>query len=167
MTGDVYDFTPSASDADGNTITFSIVKKPNWATFDSSTGRLSGQPLLGTVGIYDDIRISASDGTDSSDLPAFSIEVTQSALGAMTLSWTAPTENTDGSPLIDLTGYKLYYGTSAGNYTKQVRIDNPSISTYLIENLLPKTYYVVATSFNAAGIESSYSNVAVKTVEST
>ena len=48
----------------------------------------------------------------------FHVEVTQSALGSMTLSWTAPTENTDGSQLNDLAGYKLYYGTSAGNYTK-------------------------------------------------
>ena len=44
-------------------------------------------------------------------LPAFSITVTQVGLGSMSLSWTPPTQNTDGSALTDLAGYKLYYGT--------------------------------------------------------
>ena len=44
-------------------------------------------------------------------------------------------------------------------------IDNPSIDTYVIEDLLPGTYYAVATAFNAAGIESRYSNMAEKNVE--
>jgi hypothetical protein len=167
MTGDNYVFTPTANDPDGDTITFAITNKPRWASFDTSTGQLSGQPLLSDEGLYSNVSISVSDGTATSSLPAFSIEVTQTALGAMILSWTAPTENTDGSALTDLAGFKLYYGTSAGSYTHQVRIDNPSISTYLIDNLLPKTYYVVATSFNQAGVESSYSNMAIKTVEST
>ena len=139
MTGDNYSFTPSASDADGDPITFTIVNKPTWATFDSSTGSLNGQPLLGDIGIYENIRITASDGLNSSDLPAFSINVTQTALGSISLTWTAPTQNDDGSALTDLAGFKLYYGTSPGNYTKQVRIDNASISTYLIENLLSIT----------------------------
>jgi len=164
MTGDNYLFTPNANDADGDTITFAIVNKPRWANFDTATGRLSGQPLLGDEGTYSNISINANDGTATANLPAFSIEVTQTALGAMTLSWTPPTENTDGSTLTDLAGYKLYYGTSAGSYTHQVWIDNPSINTYMIENLLPDTYYVVATSFNDQGIESTYSNMAIKTV---
>lgn len=167
MTGDSYTFTPSASDADGDGITFSITNKPTWAAFDSSTGSLSGQPLLGDVGYYENIKITASDGANSTSLPAFSIEVTQVALGSMTLSWTAPTHNDDGSALTDLAGYKIYYGTAPGNYTYQVRIDNPSVATYIIENLLPKTYYIVATAFNAAGVESSYSSMATKTVEPT
>jgi len=85
-------------------------------------------------------------------------------LGSMTLSWTAPTENTDGSVLTNLAGYNLYYGNAIGNYGSSIRVENPSITTYLVDNLLPDTYYVVATSFNALGVESSYSEVAVKTV---
>jgi hypothetical protein len=85
----------------------------------------------------------------------------------MSLSWTAPTQNDDGSALTDLAGYKIYYGTAPGNYTQQIRIDNLSVTTDLIENLLPKTYYIVATAFNSAGVESSYSSMATKTVEST
>ena len=166
IAGDAYDFTPSATDADGDPISFAVVNKPSWATFDERTGQLSGQLTLGDIGIYDAITISVSDGTHSVDLQSFSIEVTQAALGSMTLNWSAPTENSDGTVLTNLAGFNIYYGTSPGNYTHQVRIDNPSINTYLVENLLPKTYYVVATAFNNSGIESTYSNVATKTVES-
>lgn len=166
LAGDVYGFTPSASDADGDAISFSIANMPGWATFDSSTGTLQGQPLLGDIGVYPNVTISVSDGVMSTNLPAFTIEVTQVALGAMTLNWTPPTLNEDGSALTDLAGYRIYYGTSPGTYSQQVTIDNPSVSTHLVENLVPDTYYIVATAFNAAGVESRYSGEAIKTVES-
>jgi len=162
--GDSYSFTPSASDPDGDPLTFSISRKPQWATFDSATGRLSGQVLLGDVGVYDKVRIAVSDGSGSTSLPDFSITVVDSALGSMTLSWAAPTQNSDGTPLMDLAGYNIYFGLSQGNHSSRIYIDNPSISTYMVENLLPDTYYVVATAVNSLGVESTYSNVAVKTV---
>ena len=166
MTGDTYAFTPVARDADGDPLTFSIQNKPGWASFSSTTGRLSGQTSLGHTGVYDNIRISVSDGKTTASLSAFSITVTQVALGSMTLSWTAPVENTDGTALMDLAGFKIYFGRSPGSYSNQIRIDNPSVDTYLVENLLPDTYYVVATSFNAFGVESQFSNVAIKIVTS-
>ena len=166
MTNDEYSFTPSAEDADGDTISFSISNKPRWASFSSVTGELSGQPLLGDEGVYAQVVISATDGSATSALPSFSIEVTQVGLGSMSLSWTAPTENSDGTQLMDLAGYNLYYGKSENNYSHRIRIDNPSIDTYLIENLLPDTYYIVATSFNAVGVESAFSNMATKAVAS-
>jgi hypothetical protein len=164
LTGDVYSFTPSVGDSDGDALTFSISNKPGWATFDTSSGRLTGQVLLGHEGVYNAIRIIVSDGVAIASLRDFSITVAQSADGAITLSWAPPTQNSDGSVLTDLAGYNIYFGSSQGNYPNRVGIDNPSISTYIIENLLPDTYYVVATSLNSQGVESAYSNVAVKTV---
>ena len=164
LTGDIYSFTPSASDPDGDILTFSITNLPRWADFNSATGALNGRPLPGDEGTYTNIVISVSDGSAKVSLPAFSIEVTQTALGSITLNWTPPTENEDGTALQDLAGYKLYYGTTSRYYTRQVRIDNPGLSIYVIENLLPGTYYIVATAFNTAGTESGYSNEAVKYV---
>jgi hypothetical protein len=164
LTNDTYSFRPSASDADGDTLTFSVNNLPRWANFDSATGKLSGRPAPGDEGMYADITISVSDGSTKVSLPAFSIEVTQTALGSMTLSWTPPTENEDGTVLQNLAGYTLYFGTKSGQYTEQVRINTPGISSYVIENLLPDTYYVVATAFTTSGVESRYSNEAVKTV---
>ncbi|WP_240036198.1 Ig-like domain-containing protein [Pseudoalteromonas sp. A757] len=71
-----YDFTPTLADSDtGDTHTFSITNKPNWATFDTQTGKLSGTPDDSHVGTTTDIEISVSDGTDSDTLSAFNIEV--------------------------------------------------------------------------------------------
>ena len=84
--------------------------------------------------------------------------------GVMTVSWSPPTENTDGTPLIDLAGYKLYYGTASGDYTTTIDIGSPGVSTWLIADLAAATYYVVATAYNIAGIESDYSNEAQKVV---
>jgi len=162
--GDAYSFTPSASDPEGDALTFGVQNMPLWAAFDTATGALSGSPNLGDIGVYNGITISVSDGQNSASLAAYSITVTQVALGSATLSWTAPTQNNDGSPLTDLAGYKIYYGTNQGNYSTTIQIDNPGIATYVVENLTPTTYYFVATAFNASGVESAFSGEAIKVV---
>jgi len=64
----------------------------------------------------------------------------------------------------DPPAYEFYYGTSPGSYSNQVRVNNPGIATFIIENLAPATYYVVATATNDAGVESRFSNEATKQV---
>lgn len=164
LMGNTYAFTPTASDADGDSLTFSMQNKPIWAQFSSATGALTGQPTLGDVGTYTNIGISVSDGDLSSSLPRFAVDVIQNANGSITLSWTAPTENEDGSALIDLAAYKFYYGTSPGSYSNQVQVDNAGLTMFVLENLVPATYYIVATAINEAGVESRFSNEAVKQV---
>ena len=164
MVGETYSFTPQASDSDGDVLTFTIENKPTWADFDSETGTIFGEPTLGNVGSYANIRVSVSDGQASTSLNNFTVVVTQTATASTTLSWSAPTQNDDGSALTDLAGYKIYYGRSTGNYSNQVRIDNPSVTTFVVENLSPDTYYFAATAFNLAGIESRFSGEAVKAV---
>ncbi len=65
-----YSFVPTAADADGDTLAFSIQNKPAWATFNTSTGRLSGTPAAADVGTYSNIAISVSDGQASTALSA-------------------------------------------------------------------------------------------------
>lgn len=162
--GEAYAFQPSANDPDGDVLTFQIANGPAWASFDSSTGLLSGTPELANVGFYDDIAISVSDGKASSSLSAFAITVLQSASGNITLSWVAPTQNSDGSALVDLSGYNIYYGRSSGSYDSEIRVDNASVTTYVVEELSPDTYYFATTAFNSQGVESSYSAEAAGTV---
>jgi len=164
VAGNVYDFTPTSSDPDGDPITFSVSALPRWANFDPTNGRLFGTPDAGDVGIHGGIVITASDGRDSMSLRPFDISVESIALGSATLTWIPPTENADGSPLTDLAGYKIYWGTAQGNYPNTVTIDNPGISAYVIENLVPGTYEFVTTAINAAGAESDYSNPAIKSI---
>jgi hypothetical protein len=162
--GDAYSFTPTASDPDGDQIGFSVDNQPSWASFDALTGTLSGSPTLGDVGTFTNVTISVSDGEFTSSLGAYSITVTQVALGSTTLSWIAPTQNDDGSDLADLRGFNIYYGTQQGNYQSSIRIDNAGLTTYMVENLTPDTYYFVSTAFNSNDVESAFSNEVVKVV---
>ncbi len=75
----LYTFAPGASDVDGSALSFAIQNKPSWATFDSSTGVLSGTPVAGDYGPYNDIVISVTAGTDTLSLPLFAIYVEDNA----------------------------------------------------------------------------------------
>lgn len=163
---DSYSFTPTADDQDGDSLTFSVQGLPSWGSFDTNTGRLFGTPSAGDENVYRNITIRVSDGVDSASLGPFTIEVLPVATGtgSATLSWTAPTENEDGTPLTDLAGFKLYWGTSPGNYPNSVRIDNSTVTTYTVDGLAPGTYEFVATAVNQAGIESSFSSPASKSI---
>lgn len=159
-----YEFTPTASGPDGESLSFSIFGLPGWADFDPATGQIIGTPGDADVGTYSGIEIMVSSEIDSATFGPFTITVQAMSLGSVSLSWDPPTQNSDGSVLDDLAGYKIYWGTSAGNYSNSARIDNPSISTYFVENLPPGTYQFVATSLSAAGVESEFSNLVTKEV---
>jgi len=73
--GNPYSFTPTKTDSDGDTLTFSITNKPSWASFSTTTGTLSGNPTLANIGVSSGIVISVSDGRDSVSLATFSIAV--------------------------------------------------------------------------------------------
>lgn len=82
-----------------------------------------------------------------------------------TLSWTAPTQNTDGSAYTDPAGYKIYHGTvDGGPYPIVVTINNPAVTEFIISGLAIGDHYFVSTAFNQAGAESDYSNQAIKTI---
>lgn len=162
--GLAYAFQPSASDPDGNPLTFSIQNRPSWATFSTSTGRLSGTPALLNVGLFSNIIIAVSDGTNTVSLPAFSINVLQLSLGTATVSWTAPTTNTDGSALTNLAGYRIAYGTSQSNLSESETIDNPGLTTFTVISLGTGTWYFAVYAVNAQGLESDVSNISSKTI---
>src|SRR5262249_1577464 len=77
--GTVYSFPPKAADPDGDSITFSAINLPGWASINSTTGLVSGTPTEANVGKSGMITIEASDGKVASDLPAFQIEVMSTA----------------------------------------------------------------------------------------
>ena len=163
--GFVYAFQPSATDADGDTLTFSIANKPGWATFSTTTGRLSGTPALTDIANFANVTISVSDGKASVSLPAFSINVLAIATGSATVSWTPPTTNTDGSTLTDLTGYRVVYGRGSNELSESASINNAGLSTYTINNLSTGAWFFAVYAINSAGVESDISNVATKTIQ--
>lgn len=70
-----YSFRPGASDTAGDSLTFSIENLPSWATFNTTSGLLSGTPSPSNVGDYQSITISVSNGKAIAQLPSFSIQV--------------------------------------------------------------------------------------------
>ena len=85
-------------------------------------------------------------------------------VGSATLSWTPPTQNTDGSPLTDLASYKIYYGNESGNYHTSIQINNNGMTVYVVKHLPSNTYYFVMTAINSSGEESDFSSEASKQV---
>jgi hypothetical protein len=164
--GNAYAFTPTAKDANGDTLAFSISNKPAWATFSTTTGRLSGTPSSAQTGTYSNIVIKVSDGKASASLPAFSIAVnsTPTTNGSATLSWTPPTQNTNGTSLTNLAGYRIYYGKSASTMTQRISVPNPGVSRYVVEDLASATWYFTVRAYTTTGVESAASNTATKTV---
>lgn len=167
VAGSLYSFTPTAKDANGDTLAFSITNKPVWATFSTTTGKLSGTPSSTQTGTYSNIVIKVSDGKGgSASLPAYSITVSSGSTtsGSATLSWVPPTENSNGTTLTNLAGYRIYYGTSASAMNRTIQVANAGLSRYVVENLSSATWYFTVRAYTTAGVESAASNTATKTV---
>jgi hypothetical protein len=164
LAGSPFRFVPTVNNPNDFALTFSVSNLPRWATLNKSTGVISGTPGLGDVGTYSGIRISVSGGGMSDTTAIFEVEVTAVANGSATLSWVPPSEHTDGRPLVDLAGYRVYYGQSQNNLNQSMTIANPGITNYVIENLTPATWYFAATAYDTVGAESTFSNVASKTI---
>ena len=96
---------------------------------------------------------SASGGSGAADGSGSS-----ASAAAVNLQWAAPTENSDGTPLQDLEGYKIHYGTESQNYTADISVDNPTVTTYLVSTLPAGKYFFAVTAYNSSGAESSPSD---------
>ncbi|AMN48237.1 hypothetical protein ACG33_14250 [Steroidobacter denitrificans] len=162
--GVAYSFRPTASDPEGDNLTYSIKRLPAWASFNTNTGRLSGTPAESDAGSYANIVISVSDGKNTTSLPAFMITVVKSSTGVATVQWTPPTENSDGTPLTDLAGFRVKYGKSASTLDQTADIENPGVATYVVEDLTSGTWYFAVLAYTSSGIESGLSNIASKTI---
>ncbi len=86
--------------------------------------------------------------------------------GAATLQWTPPTANSDGSTLVDLSGYKVYQSqtNSAANLQLVATLTTPGLASYMVEGLSAGTYYFAITAYNSSNLESDYSNLVSVTV---
>lgn len=84
--------------------------------------------------------------------------------GSITLQWTAPVTRSDGTPLqlSEISGYRVYYGTSPGNYPNSIKITNGSLQSATLNGIPVGSYYVAMTTLDTSGLESSYSAAIVK-----
>jgi Putative Ig domain len=164
VAGNAYSFQPSASGPSGVTLAFSVKNKPSWATFSIATGRLSGTPTATQAGTYSNIIVSVSDGKGSAALPGFDITVKapgstqpQPSTGTAVINWTPPTDNINGTPLTDLAGVRIYYGTSESNLNQSVQLASNQKS-YTISNLTAGVWYFAGVTVTSSGEQSPMSS---------
>jgi hypothetical protein len=86
---------------------------------------------------------------------------------SITLSWSPPTRNSDGSSLSNLAGYTLHYGTNSEDYTGSIEITNPTATSYVVSdsNFPPGTYYFAISAYNAQQVSSSLSGEVSVTID--
>lgn len=161
--GTKYSFQPSVSAA-GEGTSFTIQGQPSWAEFNATTGALSGTPTASDEGLSSKVTISAKDAASSASIGPFTIVVTAPANGTATLSWSAPTDNSNGSPITGLAGYNIYYGTDPSNLTKSIDVSGASTTTYTVTGLTAGTYYFAVAAYNTEGADSPLSNIGQKTI---
>jgi hypothetical protein len=162
--GQLYSFTPTASDPEGSPLTFNITNLPVWANFNPSDGTLSGIPSNNDIGLYQGIVISVFDGTNTSSLEPISITVNTTA--SATLSWAIPTTRTDGTPLLmsEVDGYRIYMGETSSQLNLIMDLNSSITTSYTVTDLLNGTYYFAVTTYDIQGNESAFSNIAGKTI---
>lgn len=122
------------------------------------------------------ITLSACDGgpaTTSTAAASQSAPITSSAdppvssaptVGTATLSWMAPVQNTNGSVLTNLAGYRIYYGTGADALTEVIDVPTVGVTAYVIDNLAAGTYFFSIRAYTQAGVESALSNIVSHTI---
>ena len=104
---------------------------------------------------------SGSGGSDTSSVVGSGAITDNTTSGSITLAWDTPI-NSDGTPVVNVAGYNVHYGTSSGNYDKKVNTGTQTTCT--INGLVPGTYYLAVTCYDSSGNESGFSNEASKTV---
>ena len=67
--------------------------------------------------------------------------------------------------MTDLAGFRIYYGTSPGNYPNKIMINNPGVTAYVVDNLTAGTWHFVSTAVGSSGMESDFSNLATRKID--
>lgn len=106
-----------------------------------------------------DIGVSGSDGGSDNGGGVSSPQT-----GSFSLSWTAPVTRSDGSPisLAEIDGYRIYYGSDQGEYPDSIDINDGSATVANISGVLLGDYYIVMTTYDSDGRESTQSGVVSK-----
>ena len=153
----------------GNADSDAGIFKVSWANDRGGKGVASGTSSWQTTSIdlelgENRITVTAEDTAGATTSRSIVVNREFGQNGAVSLSWTAPTTRTDGSPLTDLAGYKIYYGRMSGIYDYQIDINNPGILTYVVENLVSGDWYFALAAYDLQGTESDRSNEVLRRI---
>jgi hypothetical protein len=91
-------------------------------------------------------------------------DATPPTAGSVTISWTAPTSNTNGTPISSLSGYHIFYGTSASALTQSIEVSGAATLSYEISDLTAGRWYFAVAADASDGTQSAPSEVASMTI---
>ena len=166
-------FTISASDKDGDPLTYSATNLPNGANLDTTARTFSWTPASSQVGSFFNVAFSASDSIDT-DIQPISIIVTPDVIpptaptqfkasfdstnSQVNLSWQAGTDN------LGVAGYQLSRSTLAGLGFQVIASVNNTTLNFDDKQITPgKTYYYQVQTFDAAKNYSASASASAKT----
>lgn len=130
VVGKVYAFTPTTTNPSGGTMSFIIANQPVWASFNATTGQLSGTPAASDVGTAANIIITVSDGTSKASLAPFSISVTAPLSAQAAASNNCSSKMSTGQNA-SLGGYRMFSATSSWNQDVSAAPVDPNSATYI------------------------------------
>jgi hypothetical protein len=145
------------------------VFKVSWANDRGGEGVADGTDSWQTASIAlelgeNKITVTAENTAGATTSRSIVVNRESGQTGSTALSWTAPTARTDGSPLTNLAGYKVFYGRMSGIYDYQIDISNPGILTYVVENLVSGDWYFALAAYDSQGLESDRSNEVLRKI---
>lgn len=119
---------------------------------------VTGSEVVGPLTADANFQLSC-EGASGNALSLVSVRVADK-----TLRWQAPTQNVDGSPLTDLAGYRVYWGTTSRSYDGSATIDSPTTTEWEAADLATGEYFFALTAFDSEDNESGYSNEVLKLI---
>lgn len=137
----------------------SVVPVLTWSTSPAATSCTASGDWSGT---------KAAAGTET--LPAtqfsrtYNLACTWPADTQATLTWVAPTQNTNGTAYSDPKGFNVYFGTSPTAMTQVKAVTSPTAVSTVVSPLAIGTWSFTVKAVNSRDVESDPSNVATKTI---
>jgi hypothetical protein len=164
--GAMFGYQPVARDPESDSLRFTAVNLPPWASLDPVSGRISGMPGPTDAGVYESISITVADATHKVVTAPFSITVNPAleSSGVATLSWETPPSKVSGEPLDDLAGYRILYGRSSSDLDHSVLITDPAVTSYQVSSLTSGVWYFAVVAVNAKGLEGPPTTLATKSI---
>lgn len=146
---------PAEVDVGGDvTLTWSS----NDATNCMATGDWNGEPPLNGEQVLTNIADHQSFSLACTGPGGTAVAMTAvTAMGKVSLAWTPPTLNVDGSPINGLSSYQVYVGPNSGDYVDELTIDG-GLTSYDLRAPLGQQHYVAMCATDSNGVSSGISN---------
>ncbi len=155
--GQALTFTLETSTTDGRT----VIPKLTWSTTPAaaSCSASGASDWTGSKAASGTATLAATNATRT-----YTLACQWPGVSLVALAWSAPSTNTDGTPVTNLAGFRIQYGSSASALDQSVYLQDPAARTWTSPALAPGNWYFGVRAVNALGLESALSNVASKTL---